>query len=449
MKKFITLAGMVWCFVSCEHYLNKKSDMSLAIPSSVKDLQAIMDYELNSVISYPMAGDVGSDYYYVNDARLNALPARIQDGYLFIGTESYDADWNDGYKKIFNANLVIEEVDDVTLNGLNEVDRDRVKGTAYFLRGWSLLTLAIIYAPSFDEKSANSRLGLPLRTTADINVDFQRATLRETFQRITDDLKTSVVLLPHVSEKPTRPSRGAAYAALSRAYLYMGNHHLANLYADSCLQINNSLIDYSEIDTTAVNPFDLFNEEVILHNTMISNNNLFSDGNVRVDSVLYASYSDSDFRKRIFYKKMDDGGYAFKGNYSGVNNSLLFSGISVSEMFLLKVESASRLGLLDQARSYLETFLNHRYATDQMPSINLSQQDLISFVLEERKKELAFRAGIRWGDVKRLNEQYDANISLRRKVGGQFYDLPAGDNRFVYLIPRDVIQLGDLIQNDR
>lgn len=450
MKKTITLAGLlVWCFTSCEHYLDKKSDMSLAIPSSVKDLQAIMDFELNSVVNYPMAGDVGSDYHYVNDTRLHALPVRIQEGYLFTGTESYDADWIDGYKKIFNANLVIEQIDKVKLNGLNEVDRDRVKGTAYFMRGWSLLTLAIIYAPAVDEKTADNRLGLPLRTTADINVNFQRATLKETFLRITDDLKTAASLLPHVAVKPTRPSRGAAYGALARTYLYMGDNQLANLYADSCLQINSSLIDYAGIDTAAIIPFSQFNDEVILHNTMIANNNLFSDANVRVDSILYTSYLDSDLRKRVLYKKMDDGGYAFKGNYSGINNSLIFSGITVSEIFLIKAESASRLGLLEQARDYLRTFLEHRYTSDQIPDTGLPQQDLISFVLEERKKELAFRAGIRWGDIKRLNEQYDARISLRRKVEGNFYDLSAGDNRFVYLIPRDVIQLGGLIQNDR
>lgn len=450
MKKIITLAGiLVGCFTSCEHYLDKKSDMSLAIPSSVKDLQAIMDTELNSVISYPMAGDVGSDYHYVNDTKLQALPTKIQEGYLFTGTESYDADWLDGYKKIFNANLVIEEIDNVKLNGLTAMDRDRVKGIAYFLRGWSFLTLAIIYAPAFDETTADNRLGLPLRTTADINVSFQRASLKETFLRITDDLKTAVPLLPHVPVKPTRPSRGAAYGALARAYLYMGDNQQANLYADSCLQINNSLIDYAEIDTDALLPFSQFNDEVILHNTMISNNNLFSDANVRVDSVLYASYLNSDFRKCVFYKKMNDGGYAFKGNYSGDSNSLLFSGISVSEIFLIKAEAASRLGLLEDARNYLTTFLEHRYDIDQIPNIDLPQQDLTSFVLEERKKELAFRAGIRWGDIKRLNEQYDAKITLRRKVEGNFYDLPPGDNRFVYLIPRNVIQLGGLIQNDR
>lgn len=450
MKKRILILGIyVIILQGCAEFLEKKSDMALALPSRVADLQALLDNEFNTVASYPVAGDIGADYYYVKDQTLKPLGTDIRAGYLYAGDESFEFDWRASYEKIFTANLVLEEIDQANLAGSPEQERNRVKGAAYFQRGWSFLGLAILYAPAYIEMNSSKDLGLPLRTTANINISFQRSSLRETFMQITGDLSNAAALLPYTVEKPTRPSKATAFAALARAYLYMGDNDKALSYADSCLQIKRNLLNYKNIAQNLAVSFPLFNEEVLLHNTVRANGAILGDSRALVDTMLWKSYSNNDYRKHVFFKLKSKGEYVFKGNYSGENSSLLFCGIATDEIYLIKAEAAARLNKLEEARNTLKDLLHHRYVEHTEPNLKINQDALINLVIAERKKELAFRAGIRWADIKRLNAQYGAEILLVRQFEGKEYKMEPNDKRFTLLIPQSVILEGELIQNSR
>jgi hypothetical protein len=68
-------------------------------------------------------------------------------------------------------------------------------------------------------------------------------------------------------------------------------------------------------------------------------------------------------------------------------------------------------------------------------------------VLAERRKELAFR-GIRWSDLRRLNQE-DWNITLTRNLNGTPYTLPPNSKLYTLPIPPDVIQESGIAQNPR
>jgi len=75
--------------------------------------------------------------------------------------------------------------------------------------------------------------------------------------------------------------------------------------------------------------------------------------------------------------------------------------------------------------------------------------NVLKLIVEERRKELAFRGGIRWGDLKRLNRVPELATELTRKIDGQTYRLQPNDPRYSFLIPADVISLSGINQNDR
>lgn len=447
MKIIYMLVGLL-ILSSCDKFLDEKSSASLATPSSLKDLQALLDSELNSLSNYPMSGDLGADYFQLDDAMVKSLKDEFRFAYLRSGESTGNLDWSGTYSKIFDFNVVLDNVDFAVLRGLSEQDRDQVKGAALFQRAWRLLNLAFIYAPACRPESAAQDLGLPLRTTADINKVYQRASLQETFQFIVDELKAAAVLLPIKPLKPTRPSKPAAFAALARTYLYIGNSEMAYVYADSCLQLKRDLIDYNKLIVNDGNPFSLFNPEVLLHNTMAANGLVFYQDNAVVSSFLIKSYREGDHRKGVFYKKFGEGKYSFKGDY-GVKNGLPFFGLSTSEVYLTLAEAAVRIKKLEEAKLCLGELLKNRYAVNQIPNLNLNKEQLIEFILEERQKELAFRGGIRWADIKRLNKLYNANIRLTRIFEGKEYSLEPNDKRYACLIPHDVIRMGGLVQNER
>jgi hypothetical protein len=100
------------------------------------------------------------------------------------------------------------------------------------------------------------------------------------------------------------------------------------------------------------------------------------------------------------------------------------------------------------ALSDLNTLLVKRWTngnfTPFTASSALEAQDTI---LEERRKELAFR-GLRWTDLRRLNKE-GANITLTRLLFGQTYHLSPNSPYYVLPIPPDVIALSGIQQNQR
>lgn len=444
---YILLATLLWS--SCDKFLDEKTSASLATPSTLKDLQALLDSELNTLGNYPAGSDLGADYYHVSDAVLKTIAEDYREGYLYTGESTQSGDWEEVYRRVFNMNVVLDNVDGVALKGLSELDRQQVKGAALFFRAWNLLCASFIYAPAYDKAMAKQELGLPLRTTADINQSYPRASLAETFDFIVRELKASAALLPDRPLLPTRASKPAAYAALARACLYMGDNEQAYHYADSCLQLKSDLMDYADIDVNTNVAFEQLNPEVILHNTTLNGGTIFNSTRARVDPYLYARYSDRDYRKKVFFTSISGGEQTFKGNYSGELGGTLFCGLATDEVYLTLAEGASRIGKLGEAKSVLKNFLIKRYELSGMPNVELGQAQLIELILEERCKQLAFRGGVRWMDIKRLNNLYDAGINLSRTFEGKIYSLPANDKRFAYLIPWNVISLGGIEQNPR
>lgn len=445
-----SLLMIVFTCWGCNKFLDAKSDMSLAIPNTVKDLQAIMDFELYNIRGYPVSGDIASDYYYMTDVNVNSINTTFQDIYLLNGNETAEADWTGTYKKVMYANVVLDLIDDAKLDGLTERDRDSVKGSALFQRGWNFYWLATLFSPAYDVNRADKLLGIPLRTSADINIHYDRSTLKETFRQIISDLTQSSKLLPDVPINSTRPSRPAAFVALARAYLYMGDIESAFSYADSCLSIKSDLMDYSELDKDSNTPFSSMNKEVILHNTLATSGGIFTSTRSILDSILWNSYQEGDYRKDLLYKKNEVmGGYNFKGNYSGPINVYPFCGLATDEIFLIKAEGAARLNRLEVAKASLQKLLENRCELGSLPNLDLDQQALINLILEERKKGLAFRFGIRWADIKRLNQHHSENISITRVFENNTFILQANDSRFSFLIPWVVISDGNLMQNDR
>ena len=100
------------------------------------------------------------------------------------------------------------------------------------------------------------------------------------------------------AKPPTKP---AAYALLARAYLCMGAYDQAGKYADSCLQLHNSLIAYSDINPSVSQPFSLDNPEIIYQSNILNCVMVVSiNQSTIVDSALYDLYDTNDLRKVLY-----------------------------------------------------------------------------------------------------------------------------------------------------
>jgi hypothetical protein len=173
---------------------------------------------------------------------------------------------------------------------------------------------------------------------------------------------------------------------------------------------------------------------------------MLNQTNWHCDSSLYQSYDLNDLRKGIFFKT---GGIGFKGNYDGTSTANYFNGLAVDEMYLVRAECFARNNNMVAALNDLNTLLSKRWKAGTFIGITaVDADDALQKILNERRKELVGR-GIRWFDLRRLNQEPRFAITLSRVMGGTTYSLPPADNRYTFLIPDAVISITGIPQNTR
>lgn len=438
------------CLNACKkNWLEAKPDKNLVVPESLSDLQGLLD-NTNNIFNknQPGLGEIGSDDYYIGYDNWQLLYSNTEKNAYTWAKEIYDgesvADWMSPYQRIFYANYVLENIDNVPVDSAGRDALDNVKGTALFCRGFDFYSLADLFARPYDPATSDTDLGIPIRLQPDINIQSVRATVKVTFEQIITDLKASVGLLPVTPAFKTRPSKPAACAMLARTYLCMDNYDSAFRYADACLHYAGSLMDYNSLNTAATYPFARFNPEVIYH-TVFGYPGILNKAISIVDSGLYKSYDTNDLRRYLFIDTTN-GVPCFKGGYDGYT---YFAGIATDEIYLIRAECYARRNDVQAAMNDLNMLLQTRYRQGSFrPLTALNGKDALQKILQERRKELLFR-GLRWSDLRRLNKDPAFAVTLTRNLNGETYTLPPNDNRYVYPIPDNEIRLGGIEQNPR
>ncbi|MEN5234356.1 RagB/SusD family nutrient uptake outer membrane protein [Sphingobacterium faecium] len=442
------------CFYSCNKILEEKSDNKLVVPTTLMDLQSILDNASRNVFSDPGEGEVSSDDYYLFEKdymSLTSEPYRRmyvwEADYIF---EDRSNSWTYSYASVYLANTVLERIQDIQRNSINGNSYDDIKGQAHYLRAKAMLQLAALFLPAFDEQSAQSDLGLPIRQHTDFNIPTTRSSVMETYQAILNDLEQAANLLPITSKHMIRSSKPAAFGLLARTYLWMRRYDQAEIAASTCLQYFHTLLDYNTISNTPEYPFNQFNAESIIFSVIGMPTNILQPDMARIPDELYNLYEDGDLRKELYFKKNNDGSVRFRGNYSG--NMTLFGGISTNEIILIKSESLARQNKYREALATLRELMVKRwrvgYVDDTFTEGKIQNADqALAVILTERRKELLMR-GLRWMDIKRLNKE-GHNISLRRFIDGKEYILKPNDKRYALAIPEDIISLTGIQQNPR
>jgi len=450
LRAVIILTSLSLC--SCKKFLDKKRNNTVVSPTTLKELQGVLDDgEVMNTRITPAYGQASSDDYFMLQETFDARTTNQQKTYLWQYFDYYYTggnDWALSYNPIYNANYCLEMVEKIPVSA-NEALWKNVKGSALFYRAYYFLLLLWNHAKAYDEASADSDLGIVLRLGSDFNVPSKRANVRESYERVIKDAMESIPLLPDKPEHTFRPSKGAAYGLLARAYLSMRKYDSALKYSDLCLQINSNLIDFNNdqdfLGETASYPIKQFNKETIFYTEMnlSVNNGIIAMARAKVDTVLYNSYDASDIRKAAFFGATQ-GYHNFKGSYS--QDGSYFSGIATDEMYLTRAECYARLNQKESALADLNHLLERRFRVGAFVPVTANDsEEALDIILQERRKELVFR-GTRWIDIKRLNKE-GVNITLKRLVNGQEYTLEPNANFYALPIPADIVDITGIPQN--
>ncbi|MGZ3777759.1 MAG: RagB/SusD family nutrient uptake outer membrane protein [Mucilaginibacter sp.] len=440
----LVLLVTVLAMPACKKYLEAKPDQKITTPSTIDDLEGMLDNYSALNTHDPSASEVSADNFYLADADYASLVERQRNFYLWQKYDDIGGDYTAPYNTIFYANIMLETLD--KLAGSDPAKMKEIRGSALFLRGSYHYALAQLFAAPYDEQTAGTDIGIPLRLKSDIADLPVRSTIAATYTSIITDLKAAVPLLPASPLLKYRPSKPAAYAVLARVYLSMRKYDRAGLYADSCLQLYHPLIDYNTVSTSSTIPFKQFNDEVI-YDARTSPPAALSAARARIDTLLYQSYAANDLRKTVFFKSNANGSKAFKGNYTGLSNASLFTGCATDEVLLIRAEAAARNGNAQPALNDLNTLLVTRYKSGTyIPVTTTNTGQLLTLILQERRKELLYRT-LRWTDLRRLNKETATAQTLYRNIGGTRYTLQPGGLRYTFEIDRNAVNISGVTQN--
>ncbi|CAL1519813.1 RagB/SusD family nutrient uptake outer membrane protein [Chitinophaga sp. MM2321] len=392
--------------------------------------------------------------------------------------------WYISYKIINDVNTVIEAVEKVTNP---DAATQQMLGECYFLRAFSHFNLVKLFAMPYTQNPAGP--GIILRTSTGDAPQKERATVSDVYAQIVADAEKGAALM-NQQRGAQYASQEAAWALLSRAYLYEGKNDSTIYYSNKVINAGRFTLTtaatYPTLFANAINGSETifcvaFTEVEDYHKFGSIASMIFSDGNSGWgEEYASASLRDTmaahpeDVRWKYIVPLKDDNGIVQQKNgidiyyiskFSGQGGSPTLSSpilFRLSEMYLNRAEASAKAGQTNAALDDVDLIRSNRGLENALYNKQLpSGKTALDIVLKERRIELAFE-GHRTFDVYRnkrpMNRTYwgyhlpglkQSDINLAVNPAGYAGMIIQPDNtKIIYYIPIDETETNKLcVQN--
>ena len=350
-------------------------------------------------------------------------------------TTSYFS-WRTYYHTIYIANYVIGHQHEITNATKEEINQ--LVGESYMLRAYCHFLLVNLYAEPYTHCTPAGTRGVPMQLKADVNAIPASSSVEAVYQQVLSDLNEAEKYLNvEVWEegKNYRFNKVSAQALRARTYLYMGQWEEALKAATTVLETHNQLEDLTTNSYTLPNSYKSVENIVALERF---SSNLYTAINIPSPDFI-SMYRTGDQRRTKFYKRVTSSTYSLQKGGSD-DNACSFR---TSEMYLIAAEASACLDSLENAVGYLVPLMEKRlnqsaYQTTLELVNNMTQEELIQEILDERARELAFE-GHRWYDLRRTTQP-----ALMRTYDGATYTLTP--EKYTMRFPTEAVEANPEIE---
>ncbi|MDQ1770641.1 RagB/SusD family nutrient uptake outer membrane protein [Labilibaculum sp. A4] len=451
--KLGVLVSSLLLFSSCDDYLDKQPSKGAGIPiTTYEQLSGILSRYSSFNTDANKQLILASDSYEVSPELYLARPSNFSDDGMSQSlweveylTDSYSAkgSWGGDFGIIYNANLVLTNVDHVS--GTLE-QKEEMKAEAYLIRAYSYFNLVNTFCLPYTEKNKNE-MGLPIKKSTSFEEDLTRVSLEATYQFIEDDIQEALKLkMSATAKRNWRGNVAAANGLAARFYLLKGDYTKAMIHANTALADYSELVDY--------NTEMSFEEEEVMINGSTDDYEYVTinyphtwDISTGADALLVANYKGNYYYRNVYHSNdgwfvpsakllslynqtydlrykyhivenlsydwgMDDPAYSYPGYVQW--SYQISSGPCSAEMLLIKAECLARLGDYTEAMNVVNQLRVTRFSTEtpvNVLSLTAStKQEAISLILDERQREMPFTQ--RWLDIRRCNSNNDPNDDI-------------------------------------
>lgn len=363
--------------------------------------------------------------------------------------------------QLYTYNKIINEIMDAT--GGTEQQKHSIRAEAMAGRAWVYFMLINYFGKPYTPATAATDPGFPIIKVADISAtEFTRASVKEVYDLIAEDLTTAIPDLPAQTTHRLRMSMAGGQALLGKVYMFMGRYAEAlPLLDDALTTIQSSAIPVSLTDyNDAFAPGGIFlpvsffgpttpviaNDPQTIYARQFSNFWITSSELV-ISPETVSLFNASDLRLKFFTNTPFPVGPPYQAGLLRRMGPLTTSyGVVLPDLVLLRAECRARLNDLTGGVSDVESLRRKRMPEIDaaVPASIASQQlPLLQFIMEERIREFASQ-GVRWFDMRRLSvDPVFGTTSFTHRVynedgSAQEISLPA--ERLVLKIPPKILR---------
>jgi len=351
-------------------------------------------------------------------------------GRTFTSQDSdVEALWNSGYRTVFTANKVLDNIDNVTNNGANGLNKNQIKAEALGMRAFAHFIILKNFSPKYNPTA----LGCAYIKSANIENIYDtppRSNMQTSYQNVLSDLNAALALNP-TNTLNMRMSKDALNAIKGLVYLEMGDNANAITFATAAIgtrvlkggpevptapgakqtEITNIWTDPITGAGTISNAVD--GSEVIFQQINIAGAVSFNMGALyrspslgvfwNASTTLKSKYTAGDYRIAAYYRTFGTPSslttvfnkYYGPATTPGIAN---IKAIRLAEMILARAEAKAKSG--DLAGAFADYSLI-RVSRNAGTSVAFtSTQDAIDKILDEKFREFPLE-GKRMIDLKR------------------------------------------------
>ena len=414
-----------------------------------------IDYMTDNVVEDPKATstrkfDFKTTYTWQREIEIDEEGNRIN---------NINNSWERMYEDIAIANYVIELIDGA-LGSQSEIDF--IKGEAYFIRALSYFNLLNLYGIPYNASSANTDLGVVIRDNIGVESTYDRNTVAECYSFIEQDINQAIELIGQsdVHKSIWHPNLAACNLLMSRVKLYQEKWDEAIDYANVVTQT----ASLSKISASL--PFITESNSEVLYSYYTSNAlfTLFRSGTTlsevayRANDELISMYENNDIRKEAFFLSVDDGTgnlyYRTKKYQSDLYTELGYANFRVAEAYLNRAEAYAHKGEFANALNDVKALHAKRYSDVSQIVYPNNDADVLTYVLNERRKEFCFEDHHRWFDLRRMKDRPEIKHLFTliedsgAKIGTEIYTLLSNDLNYTLPIPLKERENNPLIRNN-
>ena len=381
------------------------------------------------------------------------------------------------YTVIGRCNFYLDQVEELRSQLQSDSDIktiDQYTGEVYCARGLAYSELIKCFCEAYDPNK--DQLGVVLRTSYFKEEPVERASLKDSYKRVIEDLEKAEEMLDEDYNEYDSPyfTKAAAQAVRARVALYMGDWQKAVDYSTKLIsnteQFDLSLASY-KVTSDGMNEVDYLwhydsGYEVIwrigytstsyggaLGQNFLSFNNDYTyyyPDYVPAQSALNL-YTSGDARYDAYFAELSTGyshqlTWPLLIKYYG-NRELLSlliyhvnmpKPIRLAEQYLIRAEAYCNLGSYGPASSDLSKLRKARY-TNSGGNISVGADNWLTVISEERVREL-YMEGFRLNDLKRWGKGFERKSQANVQAEGSTLKIEPGDPRFVWPIPKHEIE---------